>query len=181
MSRPLLARFAFAGALAGLLGACATVPEDCLTAVGNPSLTPGRVSATGGHSGELQRWGGVLASSRNLADSTELTVVGYPLDGCGQPQSGAVPVGRFIVVQQGYLETAAYPPGTRVTATGILVGTREGRVGDAPYRYPILSAQRIRWWSVAPAAEAPRVLWPWIGIGIGGGSGGVGGGIGVSF
>ncbi|MFY9975263.1 MAG: Slp family lipoprotein [Chromatiaceae bacterium] len=178
--RPLgmTARFAIAATLSTLLLAgCATT--GCEPPPGNPDLTPDQVAATGGHTGERQRWGGTLASVRHLADRTELEVVGYPLDRCGEPRTGARPIGRFILVKPGYLETADRPTGSRLSTTGLITGTRDGQVGGAPYRFPLLQAGELRWWADgAPAGTDRR---PWVTIGIGGGSGGVGGGIGVLF
>jgi outer membrane lipoprotein len=161
-----------------LLAGCATT--DCTPPPGSSTnLTPAQVSSTGGHTGERLRWGGTLASARNLADSSELEVVGYPLDRCGKPRTGVQPIGRFILVKPGYLETADRPAGSRLSATGLITGVREGRVGGAPYRFPLLQANELSWW--AEEAPARGYTWPWVTIGIGGGSGGVGGGIGVLF
>lgn len=162
---------------AALLPGCATT--DCAAPPGNTTLTPTQVAASGRHLGERLRWGGTLTAARNLADSTELEVVGYPLSRCGEPRTGARPLGRFILVMPGYLETADHPVGSRVSATGIIAGVREGRVGGAPYRFPLLQSNDLRWWG--EEARAGPVTRPWVTIGIGGGSGGVGGGIGVLF
>jgi outer membrane lipoprotein len=176
--------------LLGLAG-CATTGSDCTPQVGNPTLTPAQVSATGAHSGALQRWGGTLVATRNLPDSTELEVISYPLNRCGKPRVGEAPTGRFLVHSRGFLEPMDYQPGRQVTATGLIADTREGQVGDAPYRFPVLNDGKVRLW---PSAEQmadedvfpypyPR---PWVSIGIGGGRGGWGwggwgGGIGVQF
>jgi outer membrane lipoprotein len=70
-SHRLRATIAAAAALsAALLAGCATT--DCAPAPGNAAVTPAQVAATGGHTGERLRWGGTLASARNLADRTEL-------------------------------------------------------------------------------------------------------------
>jgi outer membrane lipoprotein len=160
-----------------LLTGCATT--NCIPPPGNTGLTPAEVAATGGHLGERLSWGGTLAAARNLADSTELEVVGYPLNRCGEPRTGAQPVGRFILVKPGYLETADHPAGSRVSSTGIITGVREGHVGGTPYRYPLLQGGGLRWWG--DETRAGSYTRPWVTIGIGGGSGGVGGGIGVLF
>jgi outer membrane lipoprotein len=173
------ARGAAALALIWVLSGCATT-TDCVTQTGNPGLTPATVAASGGHTGERQRWGGTLAATRHLPDSTELTIVGYPLDDCGRPRTGEEPQGRFILSRPGFLETADRPVGSRLTATGMIVGVREESLGAAPLRHPILQGDAIRWWSAAPAGGYGTTR-PWVTIGIGGGSGGVGGGIGVSF
>jgi outer membrane lipoprotein len=164
------------------LHGCATT--DCVGPTGHPTLTPAQVAAASGHTGELLRWGGTLVETANLADRTELTVIAYPLDRCGVPRLDQEPSGRFIASVPGYLETADYRPGRSLTVTGLLTGTREGLVGEAPYRFPVLSNAKVRWWSGADATRGGP--WPWVSIGISGGSGGwygggVGGGIGVNF
>lgn len=159
------------------LTGCAST--DCERPTGNPAVTPAAVSATGRHTGELVRWGGTIAAVSNLSDRTEIEVVGYPLDRCGRPESGSEPVGRFVVIHPGYLETADYRPGRQLSVSGLITATREGSVGGASYRFPLVQSQNIRLLDEAdPPAGGRR---PWVSIGIGGGSGGVGGGIGVLF
>lgn len=177
-------------ALAAMFGLPGCATTDCVGPVGDPALTPARVAATRGHTGELQRWGGTLLDTRNLTDSTELTVIGYPLDRCGVPRLGQEPTGRFIAVAPGFLEPGDYRPGRSLTVTGLITGTREGEVGTAPYTLPVLENARPRLWPVSePAADgggwgSGRVR-PWISVGVGTGRGGGwwggGGGIGVWF
>lgn len=182
--RAILVALSLAAVTAALAG-CATT--ECVGPVGNPNLTPAQVSAAQGHTGELLRWGGTLAGVRNLKDSTELEVVGYPLDRCGLPQIGQAPVGRFIVVAPGYLETADYRPDRLVTATGMITGIRAAQVGAAPYDFPVLSNSQVRLWPDTPTGGyGSGPVRPWMSIGIGGGSGGwygggIGGGVGVQF
>ncbi len=169
------------------LSGCATTGSDCTPQVGSPDLTPARVSATGAHTGRLQRWGGTLVATRNLPDSTELEIIAYPLNRCGKPRVGEEPTGRFLARSSGFLEPMDYQPGRQVTATGMVADIREGQVGDAPYRFPVLEGAKVRLWPNARETASgysfpyPR---PWVNIGIGGGSGGWGGwggGVGVSF
>lgn len=159
------------------INGCAST-TDCLSPAGRAGLTPAQVSNTEGYGGERQRWGGTLASVRNLPDSTEIEVIGYPLEQCGRPRTGAEPVGRFILIKPGYLEGADHPIGSTLTATGVITGTRQSHVGAAPYRFPLLKSDHIRWW---PMETPQSYMRPLISVGIGGGSGGVGGGIGVHF
>lgn len=160
-----------------LLGACAG--ESCRAPAGNASLTPDAVSAAGGPLGVVVQWGGVLVGVSHLRDSTELEVVGYPLDGCGRPRTGSAQTGRFIIVRPGFLETADYRAGQRVSATGRVNEVRPGRIGDARYDFPVLETHKVRLLPEETAARGYRR--PWVSIGIGGGSGGVGGGVGVVF
>ncbi len=165
-------------ALALALTGCATT--DCIGPAGKSGLTPAQVAATGGHTGELQRWGGTLAGTRHLPDSTEMTVLAYPLDDCGRPRTGAESVGRFILSRPGFVETADRPTGSRLTARGMILGARDDALGEAQVRYPVLQGDAVRWWPEETTGGYGYTR-PWVTIGIGGGSGGVGGGIGVSF
>lgn len=164
-----------------LLTGCAG--KTCRQPAVNLSLTPSSVTATGEHEGDLVQWGGVLVEARNLKRSTELEVVGYPLNNCGRPLIGSGQTGRFIIVHPGFLETADYQAGQRVSTTGRITGIRKGQLGDANYSFPLLESYKVRQWPDERAGgDSPR---PWFNIGIGGGSGGVyggvGGGVGVTF
>jgi outer membrane lipoprotein len=159
-----------------LLVGCAGSP--CRPPANDPGLLPS-VAASGDYLGRSVEWGGLLVATRNLADRTELEVVGYPLDRCGRPQIGGRPVGRFILVRPGYLDPTEFQPGRQVTAAGTIVGVSEGRVGEAPYRFPRLESANPYLWP-GQGRGGPD-LWPTLGIGIGTGGIGVGGGIGISF
>jgi outer membrane lipoprotein len=177
--------------LSGVLIATLTLPgcatTDCVGAIGNPSLTPAQVAVTPGHKGELQRWGGSVVEGVNLADRTELTIIGYPLDRCGVPRLSQPATGRFVAVVPGYLETGDYRPGRAVTATGQIGDTRAGQVGAAPYALPLLTNAKVKLWPVADGSGSgdwygrmrPAIS---VGIGVGGGGwhGGFGG-IGIGF
>lgn len=170
---------------AGLLlaGGCASTEPGCRSAVGNRSITPAIAAANPDLVGQRVTWGGTLVEASHREDSTELEMIGYPVDACGRPRLDDDPVGRFIVVRSGYLETAQLRPGQPITATGPILATREGRVGEAYYRFPLLADPDPRVWAVEPGGAGTRSIRarPWISIGIGGGSGWSGGGVGISF
>jgi len=162
-----------------LLAGCAST--DCPAPAGLTALNPQDAADGRLAEGALVRWGGVVAAARNLRESTELEVIGYPLTRCGRPRTGNRPVGRFIMVHPGYLETASYRPGQLVTATGRFLGLRSEAMGSATYRYPLVESFHPQLWGAAPAA-AEGYWRPRVNIGISGGSGGrVGGGVGVVF
>lgn len=131
------------------------------------SLTPARaannIDASRGHK---VRWGGVIVSSSNLQDASQLEVLSYPLDEDGRPQRDEEPLGRFIAQKSGYLETLDYAPGRLVTVTGPVQTTRTGKLGEAQYTYPVINADEMQLWQTrAPRAE-PRFHFG-IGVGIG--------------
>jgi outer membrane lipoprotein len=171
----LLVAVLFAGA------GCATTDSSCRAPVGDRSITPAVAAADPAHVGERVTWGGTLVEARNLEDSTELEMIGYPLDACGRPRIDAGAVGRFIIVRGGYLETAQLRAGQPITATGAILATREGNVGDAYYRFPLLADPTPRVLPDERVSTGGARTRPRINVGVGAGSGWSGGGVGISF
>jgi outer membrane lipoprotein len=110
-------------------------------------------------------WGGTVVNGKNLANNTQFEVLAYPLDSSNRPKTDAGPLGRFIVVHPGYLETADYAPGRSITVVGPVTETRTGKVGEAEYTYPVVAADRVHLWPpISQAQPEPRIHF---GIGIG--------------
>jgi len=172
-------RILYAIAVALLLAGCAATPES-KTLAGKPDVTPEGVAANiGEYRARVVEWGCVILGATNLRERTELKVLAYPLDRDGRPETDRSALGRFIAVNKGYLETADYAAGRRVTLSGRVMDVREGRVGEADYRFPVVSVDDLRLW---PKKEAGGAVRPRIHFGIGVGSGGRPGvGIGVGF
>jgi outer membrane lipoprotein len=172
----LTARGLGVGLLAWLLGACAA-PQYLAGPTPNDVIL-GQTAV------DRVRWGGRIVQVRNLRERTLIEVLGLPLDRDGRPQSGASPQGRFIVERAGFLEPHLYAENRLLEVEGRLDGFTDGRVGEAPYRYPVVVADRLRLWDgPAPGhAGGPSVV-PRVGIGIGTGSSGtrVNGGIGIGI
>lgn len=145
-----------------LLAACATPP---LNVEGiNTTLTPNAAIANVSTArGQRVAWGGMIIHSRNLKDGTEIEVLGYPLES-QRPDRNAVPQQRFLVLHNGYLETADYHAGRLVSAVGMIEGTRQGTVGEAPYTYPLLRAEQLHLWPAEPAKSDNN---PRFGVGVG--------------
>ncbi|MEY6432766.1 Slp family lipoprotein [Thioalkalicoccus limnaeus] len=167
-----------AAALLSSLG-CATT--QCAPTVGARDPTPAQAAAIDHpmHADSLVQWGGILVDVRHRSDHTELEVLAYPLDPCGRPRVSEAPVGRFLIVRPGYLETADLAPGRRVTVSGPLLGSRDGQIGDAPYRFPLVESHQPHFWPEDRRRQSS--VRPWVSIGIGSGGRGVGGGVGISL
>lgn len=101
-------------------------------------------------------WGGVIVSAENREETTQLEILGYPLDSRQQPDPEAKAQRRFVAVKAGYLETADFAQGRRVTVTGPLTGTRTGRIDQAPYTYPVVRVADIQLWPEEKARSEPR-------------------------
>ncbi len=139
---------AIAAVIVMVLSACAGNPrfdrdqyEEAIT----PAQAAGNADTLQGQ-GVL--WGGLIIAASNLENHGEIEVLAYPLDRRQQPDTSRTPLGRFIISTDDYLETIDYAEGRLLTAAGRLSTTREGRIGDARYVYPVLetAAEHIELW-----------------------------------
>jgi outer membrane lipoprotein len=142
-SLPLL----WAGAALLGLSACASGPRYD-TSQAATGLTAAQVTAApASHTGARVVWGGVIVATRNQPDYTEVEILSYPLDSNQRPDTGSGEQGRFLAHHAGYLEGVDYAPGRRVTLRGKVTKTLQGKVGDAPYTFPVVQADEIYLWS----------------------------------
>lgn len=147
-----------------LVGCAKSVPDDPSI---DRTLTPARaVADVATHRGHKVRWGGVIIGSKNLKDRTQFEVLAYPLDKDGRPQREQAPLGRFLALKDGYVETVDYAAGRLLTITGPLQETRNDKLGEADYTYPIVAADDLKLWQERAPREEPRVRFG-VGIGIG--------------
>ena len=102
-------------------------------------------------------WGGKIVDVRNLADSTEVQVVAYPLDASQRPQQGAPALGRFIVVLPGYVEPLDFPAGRFVTLRGQVAGSRTLPIDEHDLVLPVVANSTVHLWPPNFPYEEPRV------------------------
>lgn len=134
--------------IAVLLAACARPvfePEGAAL-----ELTPRDAAADiAAFQGRRVIWGGEIVQSSNLAESTELVILGRSLQRSQRPRGGGEPLGRFIARYPGYLETVTFAPGRLVTIPGIIEQIEIRPVGEADYRYPVMRAEAVHLWDEA--------------------------------
>lgn len=129
------------------LTACASGPRYD-TSEAATELTAAQVTAApASHKGAHVVWGGVIVATRNQPDYTEVEILSYPLDSNQRPDTGSGEQGRFLAHHAGYLESVDYAPGRRVTLRGKVANTVQGKVGDAPYTFPVVQTEEIYLWS----------------------------------
>jgi|SRR5690625_360378 len=157
-------------ALAGLaLTGCASGPGFSGDHI-NTTLQPREVSqsalqAAGRHTGETVLWGGRVIQTSPGQDATTLEVVAFPLQRNQRPNERQDSSGRFLIRYAGYLEPEDYREDRLVTVTGTVEEVREGVVGDAPYRYPVIAADQLYLWPERQSTDQqPRVHF---GVGVG--------------
>jgi outer membrane lipoprotein len=87
--------------------------------------------------------GGIIASSADTEEGTFIEVVQNPLNSRGKPQDTDVSEGRFLVLCEGYLDSAIYSQGTEVTVAGKVIGKRVRPLGEIQYTYPLIKSSEI--------------------------------------
>jgi outer membrane lipoprotein len=106
------------------------------------------------HVGARVILGGEVLVTTPKPGETEIEVLSRTLGAGDVPERGDSTAGRFLVRSPEFLDPAVYAPGRRLTVLGTVAGRSERRVGDLPYVYPVISAERIKLW--------PKET-PWVG------------------
>lgn len=139
-----------------LLSACASGPRFPTEGV-DLALTPQQATAeAAAMRGKEVLWGGMIINSTNFESQSRLEVLAYPLDSTQYPQTDSRPLGRFLMLKEGYLETVDFAPGRLVTVAGQLEGIQNGKVGETSYTYPLVRGQDLYLWPRGGKSE-PRV------------------------
>jgi outer membrane lipoprotein len=112
-------------------------------------------------------WGGTVVSVKNLAGDTEIEVLAYPLDASQRPRLKGAAAGRFIAVLSGYVEPLNYPPGSPITVSGTLNGSRAGKVGQAGYVFPLVQVTQSHRWTADEMQRGHPNIHFGVGVGVG--------------
>lgn len=143
--------------LALTLAACASGPRYDTSKV-DATLTAAQVAANPTtHSGAGVVWGGVIIITRNQPDFSEMEILSYPLTSSQRPDISRSEQGRFILRHAGYLEGVDYAPGRSITISGRIEKVMAGKVGEAPYTFPVVQGDNVYLWPVEGTAPSePR-------------------------
>jgi len=143
--------------LVAVFGAgCATspFPQDLARSADRALTVRELRSDTLAHVGARVILGGEVLVTTPKPGETEIEVLSRPLRAADVPERSDSTNGRFLVRTPEFLDPAIYAPGRRLTILGTVAGRSERRVGDVPYAYPVINAERIKLW--------PRDT-PWVG------------------
>jgi outer membrane lipoprotein len=149
------------------LAACApapiykTTPQAVAATPQQVSQSPERYAA-----GDVI-WGGRIVQVMNLADHSEVELLAYPLDSSQRPKANDSGNGRFIAVLPGYAEPLDYPAGALMTVSGKLDGSRTGKVGQADYVFPLVTAAQSHVWTTEEMNKGRNNVRFGLGVGVG--------------
>jgi outer membrane lipoprotein len=148
-------------ALAVLLGGCASAfPKEVMRDV-NTSLSADdlrRDPVT--YQGARVIVGGEILSTQPKPGQTEIELLARRLGDDDSPERSDRSPGRLLLRSPDFLDPAVYAPGRRVTVIGTVTGEEERKVGELPYRYPVIALERIRLWAQEVAQYGAYYPWP---------------------
>jgi outer membrane lipoprotein len=150
-------------ALALLLGGCASAfPKEVMstvnTAITTEMLRPDPLA----FKGQRVMVGGDILSTQPRTGETEIELLARRLDSDGAPDRGDQSPGRLLLRSPDFLDPAVYSPGRRITVIGTVSGVEDRKVGDVPYRYPVITLERVRLWPKDVVLESGYYPWaPW--------------------
>ena len=111
------------------------------------------------HKGQILVIGGQVLSAKRLKDGTQIEVLQLPLDRNMKPGGSLQKSqGRFIALQEEFLDPATLPSGTRVTVVGEVSGMVTLPLDETTYDFPTLVIKRLTVW---PPISTYRVLCPY--------------------
>jgi outer membrane lipoprotein len=150
--------------LAVLVGGCATAfPESVMRTVDTRITADELVRDPAARKGARVIVGGELLHVQPSPGQTEIELLTRRLHDDGFPERSDRSPGRALLRTPEFLDPAIYAFGRRVTVVGEVTGVEERKIGDVPYRYPIITVERIRLWPkdlVAPGYY-PYPWGPW--------------------
>jgi len=151
-----------------LAGCVSAFPDESLSSVNRALTLSDLRRAPAVHVNARVILGGEILATRPRVGETEIEVLARRLHPDGTPERSDRSEGRFLVKTADFLDPAIYAPGRRITVLGTVQGEEERAIGELPYRYPVIAAERIRLWprDVAATAIVPLYVpggpdWPY--------------------
>jgi outer membrane lipoprotein len=126
---------------------CAPVISKSLREQAVEDLSPQGVREDpAAYKGRIVHWAGEIIDSKNLKEGTLLEILQKPKDYEGRPKDVDRSGGRFLALYDGFLDSAVYEKGRKVTVAGEIRGLREMQIGEIQYAYPLVSVKEIHLW-----------------------------------
>lgn len=149
-----------------LVGGCATAfPESVMRTVDTRITADELASQPAALKGARVILGGDILTVQPRPGLTEVELLTRRLRGDDSPERGDRSPGRALLHTPEFLDPAVYAPGRRITVIGEVTGVEERKIGEVPYRYPVITVERIRLWPrdvvVSPAYYPYPWAYPW--------------------
>ena len=125
----------------------------------NPSVEFPTVQANPSpYRGKTVMFGGIVLSAKRTADQTEIEVLELPLrDRVPQTSDRMRSRGRFLAVQETFLDPAVVPAGTPLTVIGEVTGSTTRPLDQSRYTFPVLAIKHLIDWNTVAAEQGNTV------------------------
>lgn len=126
---------------------CAGYPEG-MEGGNYADLRPYNVAANPDNfKGQSVLWGGVIVEVVNYENETWVEILALELNAYAKPFSSRMTnYGRFIAKTSDFLDPEVYQKGLRITVAGILIDPVDGKIGERPYKYPVVNITNYHLW-----------------------------------
>ena len=98
------------------------------------------------YGGQTVLWGGKIAQTIVKPEGTLIEMVQFPLDKQLKPMDVDVSEGRFLVLEDQYLDPMIFRSGRKVTVVGAVGASRTMKLDEITYAYPLVEAATIYLW-----------------------------------
>ena len=109
--------------------------------------------------------GGVIVRTKFTEEGTQIEAMHVPVDRYGAFEDSGRSEGRFIALMPKdvmLLDPVVYKKGRRITLAGEFIGTRNGRIDEMSYTYPLFRIAQVYLWSHKKRYDRPPHLYdPW--------------------
>ena len=148
--------------LAVLVGGCATAfPESVMRTVDTRITANDLLRDPPAQKGARVILGGDVLVVQPRPGLTEIELLTRRLRGDDSPERSDRSPGRALLQTPEFLDPAVYAPGRRITVVGVVAGVEERKIGEVPYRYPVVTVERIRLWPQDVALGPAYYPYPW--------------------
>lgn len=126
-----------------LLGCAHVVSKELRERVDRDLNTESLLKDPDSYKGKFVILGGIIVSSRNTDEGTYLEVLERPLDSLERPEATDKSRGRFIILYEGYLDSAVWSKGREVTVAGEVMGKLVRPLGEMEYPYLLVKSKKL--------------------------------------
>jgi outer membrane lipoprotein len=104
--------------------------------------------------------GGTVIKGKRTKEGTELEVLQRPTGEEGKLTEDRLrSEGRFLAVQEAFLDPATFPQGTPITVIGTVKGVTTRRLDESDYVYPVLEVKHVIDWKTVASQNRDRSLY----------------------
>ncbi|OQZ03422.1 MAG: hypothetical protein B6D34_07975 [Candidatus Brocadia sp. UTAMX1] len=98
------------------------------------------------YKGQMIVLSGIIIETENTKEGTVLRILQRPAGFRGKPKDVDATGGRFLALDNRYLDVNVYSKGRSVTIAGEILGKRIIPLGQIDYQYPLISVEEIYLW-----------------------------------